>query len=460
MRRVYGDKNHVACRTRYPTMFLRGVWYTLCFVLLARAQTCDNYGVPNGTSCACPTGFGGSTCSQLGCGGTIFQGSQRQLTNSTGSFANLTASTCQCESGWTGTGCNVCQTTNACQTGFAAVGQVTIDSSSLDGTQGNQTLVCNTQARVYASSQMSCQVNVCSFSLSFFFLYGLRLQQNPTLQALYPLSSTLNIMRTIQPGLTPIPNTTSFGTAGSIFAQLFYDGVEQFFCEANSCTQQLGNANNSADWQCSNLQCTCRPNTTFCGGVPASNITGAINTLVGDLDIDCGAVDNSTNTATCNFKQSVLENLFGSSGLTLNGCSFGECVQQGVIDIGSNSTSNSTQSSTATPLDGGVIAGLAVVGALIVLCLFFLFLGLMFQRAARRKGFEDDEKSKVTVEWSQLSYIIPGIGKKNAFLRAFRRVRSDPTAVNDDQVILDQVNGKVRPGQMMAILGPSGKLTA
>jgi hypothetical protein len=150
-------------------MILSSLWCTLWFVLLVQAQTCENYGVLNGTICACPVGFGGSTCSQIGCGGTIFQGSQRKLTsNSTASFANLTASTCQCESGWTGTGCNVCQTTNACQTGFAAVGRPTIDSSSINGSQGNKTLVCNTQARVYASSQMSCQVNVCSFSLSFF----------------------------------------------------------------------------------------------------------------------------------------------------------------------------------------------------------------------------------------------------------------------------------------------------
>ena len=439
-------------------MFLRRVWYTLSFVLLVHAQTCENFGVLNGSSCACPVGFGGSTCSQLGCGGNIFQGSQRQLTSSsTGSFANLTASNCQCQSGWTGTGCNVCQTANVCQTGFASVGNATIDSSSLDGTQGNGTLVCNTQARVYASSQMSCQVNVCKFS--FISLpCSPELQQNPTLKGFYPLASTLNIIRTLQPGYSPIPNTTSFGVAGSVLAQLFYNGVEQFYCEADSCTQQLSNTDGSADWQCSNLQCLCRPNTTFCGGRPASNLTGAINSLIGNLGIGCGAVDNSTNTATCSFKQSTLQSLFGSNGLTLNGCSFGECVRQGVIDIGNGHNSTQSSASTVQSLDGGVIAGLAVVGALVVLCLFFLFLGLMSQRAARRKGFEDDEKSKVTVEWSQLSYVIPGIGKKNAFLRAFRKVRPDPTAINDDKVILDQVNGKVRPGQMMAILGPSGKL--
>ena len=146
------------------TRVWKSVWYTLYFALLVHAQTCENYGLLNGSSCVCPAGFGGSTCSQLACGGTIFQGSQRPLTPSTltGSFANLTASGCKCESGWTGTGCNVCQTANACQSGFAAAGQG-IDSSTIDGLQGNTTLVCNTQSRVWASSQMSCQVNVHCF---------------------------------------------------------------------------------------------------------------------------------------------------------------------------------------------------------------------------------------------------------------------------------------------------------
>ena len=173
----YRLSNHIP-----PTMFksLRGAWYTLSFVLLVHAQTCENYGVVNGTSCACPVGFGGSTCSQIGCGGTIFQGSQRKLTSNSGSFANLTASNCQCESGWTGTGCNVCQTANACQTGFAAVGQPTIASSSIDGSQGNETIVCNTQARVYASSQMSCQVNVGSFSYIFLSVLTRRVIESNT----------------------------------------------------------------------------------------------------------------------------------------------------------------------------------------------------------------------------------------------------------------------------------------
>ncbi|KAF8968306.1 hypothetical protein BDZ97DRAFT_1974236 [Flammula alnicola] len=416
-------------------MLRRSVLYALLLAFYVQAQTCDNYGVQNGTSCVCPTGFGGSTCAQPGCGGTIFQGAQRPLAALSGSFANLTAAGCACESGWTGTGCNVCQTASACQSAFGAVGTVSATTATSD-TQGNETMVCNSEARVWASSQMSCRV------------------ENPTLQAIYPLSSTLNIMRTLQPSLSPIPNATSFGNANTTFAQLFYDGVEQFYCEADSCTQNLGTSNDSsANWQCSNLKCTCRPGTTFCGAVAASNLTATIDKLGGSLGINCGVVDPTTNSATCNFVQATLQELFGSSGLALNGCTFGECVRQNVIDGGGGNTATNAQASKS--LSGGVIAGLAVVGALVVCSLLLFILGLRTQRAARKSGIEF-ERNRASLEWTDLSYIIPGSGQKHPLLGHCRRAAVDGGNINDDKVILDNVSGKVMPGQMMAILGPSG----
>ena len=103
-------------------------------------------------------------------------------TNGT-SFANLTAAGCSCESGWGGVGCNVCQTAQACQSGFSSVSQVSPGSLPLGAspvpTGQNDTLVCNNSPRVYASGEMSCQVNVRSFylcvismsSLAHFALY-------------------------------------------------------------------------------------------------------------------------------------------------------------------------------------------------------------------------------------------------------------------------------------------------
>ncbi|KAI0831639.1 hypothetical protein BC628DRAFT_537563 [Trametes gibbosa] len=120
------------------------------------SSSCENYGTLNGTACACPPGFGGATCSQPGCGGTLFQGSGRALASGL-PFANLTS--CSCEDGWTGTGCNVCQAAQACQVGFASVRGAAGALSGLSGGQNNA-LVCNTTPRVYSAGQMSCSVQV------------------------------------------------------------------------------------------------------------------------------------------------------------------------------------------------------------------------------------------------------------------------------------------------------------
>jgi hypothetical protein len=132
--------------------------YPIFFVFLVAVQvlgqTCENYGSQNGSSCACPPGFGGATCSQPSCGGDIFQGSLRNSTPG----GNLTAGGCTCENGWTGTGCNVCQSASACQNGFVNV-QPNAQLPSQTGQ--NDTMTCNIVPQVYAAGQMSCQVIVC-----------------------------------------------------------------------------------------------------------------------------------------------------------------------------------------------------------------------------------------------------------------------------------------------------------
>ncbi|KAF5358191.1 hypothetical protein D9756_001990 [Leucocoprinus leucothites] len=277
---------------------------------------------------------------------------------------------------------------------------------------------------------------------------------NPTLQAIFPLKSTLNIMRTRQPSLTPLPNVTAFGEPNTVYAQLFYDGVEQFYCHAETCSQEVNDADGSASWHCNNLHCTCRPNTTFCGGVPASDLTVPINGLVNTLDIDCAAVDPSSHSAPCTFKQEMLINLFGDNGLPLNGCTFGECVQQSVIDSGGNLTDTASNGSTNSgpELSGGVIAGLAVVGGLVLLALLTLLWGLWMQRKARLSGMKDIDRRKVALEWIDLTYIV-STSHRSSLFGWFRNGQGGDTG---DKTILNALSGRVDPGEMMAILGPSG----
>ncbi|KAH8832894.1 ABC transporter [Flagelloscypha sp. PMI_526] len=381
--------------------------------------SCENYGSQNGTSCLCPPGFGGSTCSQASCKGNLFQGSQRPLVSGT---TNLTSPDCACDSGWTGTGCNVCASASACSSALGGGSSSTGDTSGI-----NNTMTCNTTPRVYSSGQLSCQV------------------VNPTLQALYPKAANLNIMRTLDSSLTPSPNVASqFGQASSVFASLFYDGVEQFYCKASSCTQNINSTStNGVEWQCSSLQCTCRSGTAFCGAVKATDLTQTINSLTGDLGIDCAEPDASTGKAKCNFKQQTLQSLFGQQGLGLDGCVFGECVRQNVID---GAAAGSSSTSGGSSLSSGVIAGLAVVGAIVLGALGLLAFGFLRQRAARRVKLDDMARGGVGVKWSGVTLSVPLI---NTNLFGFR-------LQGKKRVILNNVSGEVKPGQFVAILGPSG----
>lgn len=266
------------------------------------------------------------------------------------------------------------------------------------------------------------------------------------MQAIYPGASTLNIIRTLDPALSPVPNVTSLPTSNTVTAQLFYDGVEQFFCIADSCTQSVTDTNPST-WECQNLMCTCVPNTTFCGGVPSKNLTSTINQLDGNVIISC------TGNSTCSFGQTLLNSLFGASGLSLSPCSFGECVRQSAID-GTSNTTTSSPAKQGNDLGAGVIAGLAVVCGLIGIALLLFLLGWLSQRKARRVVSNSlAKRGGYSLEWNDISYTIP---TGSVGLRPFWGTTRSGQITTDDKVILDNVSGRVNPGEMMAILGPSG----
>lgn len=164
--------------------------------------------------------------------------------------------------------------------------------------------------------------------------------------------------------------------------------------------------------------------------------------------------------------QSVLQALFGANGLALSGCTFGECVQNAVVTGSGNVTATGTSSGGGGHLSGGVIAGLAVVGALLLLALLAFLLGLRTQRRAKVSGAtgigggvsETERKTGVGITWTDVGYAIrrPGTRRRRLGLGSGRGKGGGE--FDDGQVILDGVSGRVQPGEMMAVLGPSGKL--
>lgn len=112
------------------------------------------------------------------------------------------------------------------------------------------------------------------------------------------------------------------------------------------------------------------------------DITSIINGLDGELGINRS---NSSNT-DCFFQQTVLDLLFGKNDLSLTGCQFGECVRQSAIDDALNIHTASPTNGPGKELSGGVIAGLAVIGALILIAIVFLALGKIIQMRAKKHG--------------------------------------------------------------------------
>lgn len=137
----------------------------------------------------------------------------------------------------------------------------------------------------------------------------------------------------------------------------------------------------------------------------------------------------------------------------MNDCQIGECVAQAVIDAANNNGSSSSSSkSGSAPLSGGVIAGLAVVGALILAFIVLFVWGWFIQRKARKLGGDKAIRSGgVSVVWRSINYSVPSSSSG-----LFKKKTAGEAVEPAEKHILTDLSGQVTAGEMLAILGPSG----
>ncbi|KAF9582043.1 hypothetical protein BGW38_000738 [Lunasporangiospora selenospora] len=268
---------------------------------------CLNNGVCQGKTCKCMPGFGGNDCSQLSCGSPLTDPSQRPTVKKGEPCS-------QCDDGFAGFNCNVCQTDAGCRSKPPA------RTSFL----GNEAMVCNKKPEVFYNSFMNCKVNT------------------PELTAFFPGNYTLTMDLDV--------------TNKTVNAQLWLGQTEQFYCTVPNCTISTTELSGviKTKWDCPTLHCKCLLPTVMCGGIPGSIVTlgGTIDTLKGPFSLTC-----PHNSKDCDFFIGDLDGLF-PTGLKMEDCDSGECVFE--------SEMQSELQRLEAKMPAGIIACLAILGALVL----------------------------------------------------------------------------------------------
>ncbi|KAJ3276195.1 hypothetical protein HDV01_005643 [Terramyces sp. JEL0728] len=214
----------------------------------------------------------------------------------------------------------------------------------------------------------------------------------------------------------PYPATATFYKDNinlNAIATLWLDNNPQFSCNASTCTQSQQDTKTL--WSCSNLQCKCNKGSKMCGG-SMIDLTSQVNGAKGGMSFNCNSND-------CVLNFGFLSALF-PSGVSLTQCVFGECASE-------YAKPSVAQSDSFSGLDASGIAAISLVCGFGFVCLLLLGYALIQKQKKQNLPIRPDIPG-VRLSYSKLSYVI------------------------GDKTILSEVSGAVYPGQVLAIMGPSG----
>lgn len=217
--------------------------------------------------------------------------------------------------------------------------------------------------------------------------------------------------------------------------QFWVDKVESFYCGLDTCefSQTQSYDRNSTNYNCKNIKCECVPDRMLCGEAGSIDISDfLVEEIKGPGSFTC-----SSKEGTCRFEEPAMNELisdvFGDRSITLD-CNSSECLHYSEVP---------GYERPRKPSNAGLIAGSVSSAAVLLLA---LGLGLWF--AIRRSQQQskvgsiqlpDDEAAKLMTNHTPAILHFKDVGY----------------TVNDKQ-ILSGVQGAVKPGQVMAIMGASG----
>ncbi|KAK9477401.1 hypothetical protein V1514DRAFT_309256 [Lipomyces japonicus] len=216
--------------------------------------------------------------------------------------------------------------------------------------------------------------------------------------------------------------------------QFWIDQVESFYCQLSDCqfSQTLSTSSNQTDSFCKNIECGCVPDRTLCGEDGSIDITDFLTeAITGPGSFHCDSVSNQ-----CEFSEPAMDDLiqsvFGDEYITLQ-CRSGECLHYSELpdyQIPQNHLNK-------TILVGGIISILAFLTVVA-----FLIHHYIKQLRDRERAFKlpsEDESYKLMAGHTPTTLYF-----------------NDITYSVESKSVLRGIQGVVKPGEIMAIMGASG----
>ncbi|KAF2402889.1 hypothetical protein EJ06DRAFT_580110 [Trichodelitschia bisporula] len=300
---------------------------------------------------------------------------------------------CECEDGWGGINCNVCRTDTAC------------NAMTASGEGG----VCYKDGLVVRKNFQQCDI------------------------------TNKKILETLKKQKPQATFACDAETEECNF-QFWVDQRESFYCALDHCGFKFTTESdrNITEYNCQNIKCACIPDRMLCGESGSVDIGEFLQeSIKGPASFRTTSTDGGSASDGSVFSEPAMNQLisdvFGDETITLS-CDAGECLHETEVPGYERPVKRIN-----TPLIAGVIAGCALFVVAVILGVWYL------SRSSGRWGpihlsdDEDDEQGKLMADHKPAALFFQNVSYR----------------LKGKQILAD-IQGAVRPGELMAIMGASG----
>lgn len=218
--------------------------------------------------------------------------------------------------------------------------------------------------------------------------------------------------------------------------QFWVDQIESFYCHLDTCAfkQSYEYDRNTTKYTCDKINCRCIKDEMLCGKDGSIDLTDFLSDEIqGPASFHC-------NGKECIFSEPAMNDLisavFGDNSILLN-CNSGECLHYTMVPGFERGE---------RPINW-VMIGSGLGGVAVFLILVGSVLSCLANRSTSHDAeirLADDETGKLMSEHTPVDLVFDRIGY------------TLPNATTSSKPILVNTTGRVRSGEVLAILGPSG----